>query len=345
MASLNVRDSVWGTIIARFGADDNPNAKPPTIRVQTIRAEARTKDGTGVDWIAFWLDDHTYGWVHGGFITLTGACDTLPTMPTALLIGPHLLYSARSDVLAPLLAASGIVKEVSGTGALLATARALNPHVVTVYRTTVLGECAPDYYDGRQWIDLLAAGWPAGADWYEPNNECGEHSRAYSSTFQLEMMERANERGICLLLYAFGVGNPTIEFFQQTREVWDYALAHECQPGRHHSLSWHTYGLGEPRENPWLFDGYKLRCAALPGYCEAVGIYFTEWEWYTTEDAPISCPQVLDNIRWARAAYKGSPVRAILLWSFGDLKPWRDLTGCATELTTVTTLPAKAGSS
>lgn len=247
--------------------------------------------------------------------------------PTSLLIGPHLLYTARVDMLASYLKVSGVVKEVSGDGKLLAVARALNPHVVTIYRHT--NDCPPDWMDGGQWFDLVAGGWPAGADWYEAQNECGETSRGYSNTFQIELMRRANERGICLLLYSFSVGTPSLEFFAQTKPVWDWALSHPCQPGRHHSLAMHAYGLGYTIDNEWLMQGWRKRCEVLPGYCERVGIWMTEWEHYEQESDPVDCARVASNVAWARAAYKNTPVRGVLLWSFGALAPWRDLTPCA----------------
>jgi hypothetical protein len=250
--------------------------------------------------------------------------------PQALLVGPHLLFNANGGALAPLLAASSVVKEVSGDGKLLAHARALNPKVVTIYRHT--NDCPPDWMDGRQWFNTVAPGWPAGATWYEPQNECGETSRGYSNAFQIELMQAANEAGKCLLLYAFSVGTPSVEFFAQTGPVWDWALKHPCQPGRHHALAWHNYTLGLDWLDRWVFQGWRLRCDALPGYCERVGVWFTEWGAYDAEDQPIDCAREVRNVELAQLEYKNTAIRGVLLWNFGALAPWRDLTPCAGAL-------------
>lgn len=314
-----------------FDTANDPARVPPAVTVQRFRLEAYSVDANGTGWYAFWLSESVYGWTAAGAWTLSGDCTGLPGDVPALLVGPHLLFNANADRLATLLASSGVVKEVSGDGKLLMWARLLNPDTVTIYRYVdgVVGSCSPDWMDGRQWFDTLYARWPKGADWYELENECGDESRAYSNTHVIETMQAANEAGVCLLLYSFGVGTPSLEMFAATKPVWDWALAHECQPGRHHALAMHAYGLNFPRENIWLFSGWKMRCDALPGYCQRVGIWFTEWEWYANESDPVSCAQVVDNIRWARTEYKNSPVRAVLLWSFGDLQPWRNLTPCA----------------
>jgi hypothetical protein len=128
------------------------------------------------------------------------------------------------------------------------------------------------------------------------------------------------------------VGNPGEDFMRSITPALDYALAHECQPGRHHAIGMHAYGLTYPRENTWLFSGWRRWCGAIPGYCERLGVWMTEWEWYGEESDPVDCDLVRQNIRWARAEYKGTAIRAVLLWNFGDLKPWRDLTSCAPVL-------------
>lgn len=252
----------------------------------------------------------------------------------ALLSGPHLLLNANVGALAGYLARAGVVKEVSGNGAILAAARAVNPDVITVYRTTAFGECPPDDYTGAQWIDLLIQVWPVGADWYEPMNECAEFAPGYSNTFNLDMVKRANQRGYCLLLYSFGVGWPSESFFAATRPVWDYVLMHPCQVGRHHALGLHAYGLGYERESTWLFSRWRRLCAGdMMQTCQRIGLWFTEWEHYDKESDPVDCARVVENIRWARANYKGTPIRGIMLWSFGGWGGvWRDLTSCAAVL-------------
>lgn len=330
VAGLNVRAAMWGQVIARFGYEDNAGTAPPTIGIQTLRAEARATDDQGDQWVAFWLDADTFGWVHGDYVTLAGACDELPVTPSEVLIGPHMLFNASAGTLWPLLDVAGVAKEVSGDGKLLTMARAANPDVVTVYRYVddVLGNCSPDWMDGRQWFDALYARWPRGFDWYEIENECGETSRAYSNTHVIETMERANEVGVCLILYSFSVGTPRVEFMKSITPALDYALAHECQPGRHHSIGMHAYGLGYPREDEWRFSLWKKLCGAVPGYCERLGVWFTEWEWYGEESDPVDCAQVMDNVRWALTEYKDTPIQGLMQWSYGPLPPWRDLSGC-----------------
>jgi hypothetical protein len=261
--------------------------------------------------------------------------DLEPPAPiTFFRVGPHMLFNASTDRLAGLLAVAGVVKEVSGDGHLLRFAESVNPDVVTVYRFVdhVVGNCQPDWMDGRQWVDALVPHWPPGYDFYEVQNECIYWSRAYSTAAVIETMERANELGICLLLYSFGVGHPPVEWFPTITPVLDYALAHECQPGRHHELAMHAYGLGYPRDDMWRFSLWRQLCATVGDYCERVGVWMTEWGWYDQESDPVDCALEVENVQWALREYKDTPIRGVMLWSFGALQPWRDVTPCAGQV-------------
>jgi hypothetical protein len=273
------------------------------------------------------------------WIQLNADCSGLPqpNQEEKALAGLHLQLNANSWRLAPLFYQVGVVKEVSGSGSLLTFARLHNPRVTTIYRWANDGGCVPPWMDVARWMDLQAAHWPPGMDYYEVINECGEIDRSVSARATIDMMEWAGARGICLLLYSWGVGNPTIEFWaREVPPALDYALAHPCQSGRYHGIALHAYTLGQPLDNLWLNSLYRQLFAAIDLKYRQLPVYITEWGGsYAQESDPVNCARLAEDVAWARRTYRDGLITGFTIWSFGESQVWRDVTNCEGELRAV----------
>lgn len=264
-------------------------------------------------------------------------CQDVPGWPPGLdpprvivRVGIHALPSANGGALAPLLPYLGTVKGVDNAG-ILRQAKAANPRIVTVFRSWNAGDCPPLGMPPGGWIDHLAQTWQhVDADYFEPMNECPYN---HDADYTIRMMQRANTLGYCMLLWAFPVGTPEIDYWRSLTPAMDYALEHECQPGRHHGIALHAYRMAHPLSDVWLFSRYLTLYAAIPAKYRALDLYFTELgPDYENENAPVDCGALVSAVRWAQNTYRDGLVDGFHLWSAGPGTQWRDITPCVPAL-------------
>lgn len=251
--------------------------------------------------------------------------------------GLHLMYTADPSALMGLLARAGFVKGAGGADMALKIAK-LNG-AVTMYRPLHVGDCPPWGIPAASWLAQLEPAYAERrdyVDYMEYMNECGyEAVWSQRVDFTIDAMKWAEQRGYCLALWSFGVGNPADAVWQSLTPALDYALTHPCGTWpngapKYHAVAMHAYSLGLPLDDVWVFSGWRHRYAIIDAKYRALPLFLTEWGGtYTDDGDPIDCAQVARDIAWGNREYKNTPVWGYALWSFGPLRPWRDATGCA----------------
>lgn len=345
--NLPIRDGVRGRFIGSF--------TPRTVRI--LRLEARQRDASGNYWYAFWYNfgigaqNPRYGWSNGTQITLTSnlaVCNRLPRSPR-IPAGLHLLYSALPNEVLAVGDAFGVQKGTDGSEALMIALKRQYPSTITVWRNLNLvdlgrWDCPPDWGQGnpvtsaRRWWQAQYATWrargliQAGAiDYYEYRNECG-FIGTWDAAFDREMVRLATAARVCLALFSDSYGTPEPYQFVTRRPVFDLVLSTECQPGKRHVVSLHTYG--RVQSGQWLFGRWLMFRAALGSQYNALQYLFTEFG-VTNAQGNIdgrgtpNCVTATQEIVEAVIEYKKHPeVLGFALFSVGSGTEWIDLTPC-----------------
>jgi hypothetical protein len=350
VAGLPIRDGVRGNIIGRF----------TTQTVRNLRLEARQRDKSGNFWYAFWYNfgqgaaNPRYGWVLASRLTLINRpiCVALPRTPR-LLAGLHLLFSARPEEVLSVGGAFGVQKGTDGAEALMIELKRQFPSTITVWRNLSLvdlgrWDCPPDWGQGnpvasaRRWWQAQYTTWrargllQAGAiDYYEYRNECG-FIGSWDIAFDREMVRLATQASVCLALFSDSYGTPEPYQFATRRPVFDAVLSAQCQPGKYHVVSLHTYG--KVQTGQWLFGRWLMFRAALGSNYNALRYLFTEFgvtnaqgnnDGRGTPNCNVATQETLE----ALIEYKKHPeVLGFALFSVGSGTEWIDLTPCLPQM-------------
>ena len=273
--------------------------------------------------------------------------------PERTLMGLHVINpSSDGEVLwlVQRLASSGhplgTLKGLNGTEGLLAKTKLISPETTTVFRSLVTGEGVSDCPGGaressdpvgiaQRWYEGLQKYWgDINADYYEYVNECPAEV-SWLVDFSIEMMRQANEDGRCLLLFSFGVGSPEISDLDTLLPAYQYALDHECQPGRHHGIALHAYSMESDlplsEADKWLAQRHTLLyeelLKMLPD-ADQLPLYLTEagigWG-----DVMPSCEVLANDVVQYTYQLEETPyVKGFHLWSVGNSVMWYDVTPC-----------------
>jgi hypothetical protein len=273
------------------------------------------------------------------------------------LVGLHVLnWTANEEVmkLVERMAQAGVplgtVKGLNGTEPLLQQIEEVSPYTVTIYRSlyTNTGEydCPPNAGGdsdpvavAQEWYASLQEAWSAvNVDYYELTNEC-QVPLDWMAQFSIESMRLANEEGRCLILFSFSGGQPSIESYQLLKPAYEYALANECQPGRHHALAFHAYSLDDtiPLSETDVWVGFRHRIMTqemqkvLP-QADQLPVYITEAAvgrgMYSVRSV-MSCPDIAeDYVRYAYQLENDPYVKGFHAFSIGGESAWLDLSPC-----------------
>jgi len=260
--------------------------------------------------------------------------------------GLHLIYSANRDVVARYLSKIGTIKATDGTEWALQLAKETDPSITTVYRAlyTPIGkyDCPPNWGVGDPnaaadaWYDLLLPLWSSRntreyTDYYEYRNEC-RFVGAWEVVFDSRMVQRANQSGICLLLFSDAPGTPEIAEFIQRRPVLDLVLSQECQPGRYHAVALHVY-FGHD-SGAWLFGRWQLFKQSLGAKYSPINYWFTEYGLPNTRGeyegrGEPDCAAIFTEMDAIDMIYRSEPeVRGYHGYSVGHGTEWMDITPC-----------------
>lgn len=278
------------------------------------------------------------------------------------LLGLHVLnWTANVEVLTLVrrLANAGVplgtVKGLNGTEDLLQQIEEISPDTVTVYRSLYNDEgeysCPPGYEalpdpvaTAQEWYASLQDAWSrVNADYYELTNECQPSSMEWFAQFSIESMRLANEQGRCLILFSFSGGQPQVEVYQQLKPAYEYALATECQPGRHHAIAFHAYSLEDtlPLSETDVWVGFRHRIMTqemqkvLP-QADQLPVYITEAAagrgMYSVRSV-MSCSDIARDMVRYTYQLEGDPyVKGFHIFSVGGESAWLDLAPCLPEI-------------
>jgi hypothetical protein len=314
-----------GPLRVRSGPSLNASILGSVAKGQVLALEAAEQDAQGNGWYRIWWLPDVDGYVWANLITPgEGAdCSQIP----GPRLGLHLTMIVNEGAIAPLFLRLGTLKATSLNGQLLADAKAANPRIVTIYRSTHVPDCPPDGMDAARWLDQVSRDWTPGADYYEFVNEC-DFSTARWIDLSIDAMRWAERQGVCLLLFSFAVGHPEIAQWQQLTPVLDYALGHPCQSGRLFGIALHAYTAGSTLDDPWLFSRFRLLYAAIPTQYRALPLYLTEVGDDPQTVGPVDCGRWLVFAREVERSLAGSIVDGYALWSVGAGTGWVDASPC-----------------
>jgi len=290
---------------------------------------------------------------------LRGNCASVPRrIAVGNTAGLHTLgFSVNTYAVLSVATDFGFLKLTDDAYALATEARKLNPDILIVHRNIFLmdvgrRDCPTGYGMGNEatarsnaqaWFSLqyrtLQARNLLGQgviDWHELQNECGYPGATYENAYWLEMLRLAKEKGLCLAVYSDSYGTPEIDQFVSRRPVFDRILSDECQPGRHHIVSLHTYGNVASGE--WIFGRWLKFRAALGSQYDELQYVFTEFG--VTNAAGNNdgrgspdCGMAAHETLAAVAEYKKHPeVLGFALFSVGPGSEWVDLTSCLLQI-------------
>lgn len=240
----------------------------------------------------------------------------------------------------------GIAKGLTGSEGILTRIEEISPETVTVFRSILHGygmlDCPNFRHDpveeAQWWLDGLERHWAeVDADYYELFNECGADSMDWIAQFSVEAMRLANEQGRCLLLLSFPAGSPEPKDMNDLLPVYEYALAHPCQPGRMHGIALHAYSAyAEGRiSDKDVFIAFRHRVLydylreKRPAVLE-VPVFYTElgqgfgFEIDSCEDI------TLDMLQYTNHLEQDPYVKGFAVWNVGGGEgiPWVDITDC-----------------
>jgi hypothetical protein len=276
----------------------------------------------------------------------------LPVFPgPRTLLGLHLIVGARPEPVIELAQRMvdagwplGTIKGTSGTETILAEVKRISPQTITVYRSLEtprgLVDCpdssADPVAEARAWMSGLWGEWQhIGADYYEIMNECLPPTQ-WLVPFSIEAMRLASERGYCLLVFSFAVGNPEPEQYAQLLPVYDYALRNPCRPGWAHGIALHAYGAMPAMllSDSGLYLGLRHRlyyadllqqrpeAARLPVFITEAGP--------GDDTTSLDCATLAyDMIRYTQQIESDPYVAGFHLWNVGPADSrWVDVSGC-----------------
>ncbi|MBN2304027.1 MAG: hypothetical protein JXQ72_06110 [Anaerolineae bacterium] len=289
----------------------------------------------------------------------------VPTVPDApnfdapgTLMGVHLIMHSPQypllDVVRRLRDAGlpmGTVKGTTGTEDLINQIAQISPDTVIVFRSLLvdgygmydcpLKENNP-IEEARRWMDGVERHWQAvPADFYELMNEC-PLPVDWMNTFTVEAMRIANTRQRCMLVLNFGAGAPEIDDYTRYLPVYQYALQHECQPGRRHGIALHAYAADKQtlvsESGPYLGLRHRLyyeRLAAVLPDAAQLPVYLTEVA-PGDGSAPFTCEQITrDVIQYTEQLENDPYIKGFHLWTLGAGIPgqWLDVSPCLPMIT------------
>lgn len=368
---LNIRDAptTAGGIVGKWGQGEDltlsqfNTADPGYVwgRVRDGWAAIYTRDtgGDPLDW-------YTTG------TTSSSLCSDVPGWPTGVQpplpfadwiapdkYGAHLLTGAATTGLGQY----GIIKGISGNAYVVKAVHAANPDVLIIWRnwTRYLygsGDGPPDWGTGdpvqvaNEWwiaeyytwlqLGLIQPDRAAYAydvvDLFEYRNELG-YVGDWEIAFDLRILALASEHRICLAMFSDGYGNPTLSQFDARAPVLDVMVATECQPGRRHVISAHSYSRYD--SGPWLFDRWQSQ---RQYWRERHGDTYDVLQWVFTEfgvkdtDAPpydydgrgtVHCAVALAELPAINARFAAHPdVIGYTIFGIGELAPWTNWGRC-----------------
>jgi hypothetical protein len=178
---------------------------------------------------------------------------------TALVkLGPHLNVGASTGALIRRGQVWGLCKATQGAEQ---ACYQLKAAYGTPMICRLLADAPTNWHDPAGWYSFLAARWPPGCDWYEAINEVLAPDWTTFADFHIGLMQAAEREGQhrCLLLFSFATGTLPIDAdaLAQLERVFDYLIAHPCDPasGRRHGIALHQPGYVEtcpPAGCGWL---------------------------------------------------------------------------------------------
>lgn len=298
-------------------------------------------------------------WWADGITGTTDVCPDVSGWPAGLSppapivaaprVGPHALYSINRDKARAHYPDWGTFKATNGAEDVLREYKAARPDGITVYRSYLnvyYGEtdCPPGTNAAAidTWMGGLIPHWAKtnGADYFEFQNECDHFSPDQQIEANINAMKWANTRGYCLLLFSFGPGNPTGNFWEAAAPpVLDYALNHPCGEWpdgsiKYHQVALHYYSIDAPLMDYYLFERYRWQYLALDRRLWRIGVFFTEWGVDTGHlyDHPdgLDCDKLKEALARAIPFYESDGigvVRGLHIWSFGP-GPWPNAGRC-----------------
>jgi len=319
-----------------------------------------TADSAGVRWAQTpqgWLPLLQNGAAVAELADLWDCQVLLGERPVKTLLGLHVLNGTRYDEVLQLVQRlkdagipMGTIKGLNGTEALLNEVKRISPETVTVYRSLLtadgLADCPKDIrelpdpvYTAQRWLAGLESHWSqVNADYYEYMNECPAPPD-WIAQFSIEAMRIANAQGRCLLLFSFPGGNPDMQYFNQLLPAYQYAVDHECQPGRKNGIAIHAYSLQDDKlvseSDVWVALRHRIfeeRLATLLPAAVDLPVYITELGIGGGTILPPCDMIVRDAMQFTYELEEDPYVKGFHLWSVGTGAQWYDITPCLPQL-------------
>lgn len=179
------------------------------------------------------------------------------------------------------------------------TARVINPDIVIVVRSGVVGgtlrDCPDDYYmeHPAEWVQNINYLPPASEGVIlEINNECWPNGADWDAVnaFVLGATKAANAMGYPVLAWSFFPAHPELEAWAHFCPWFEYSLTARVN-GQPNGVAFHLSGWypGDPTKemlwvnNPWVANYHHLADAALREACgfglRGLPVYSTELAW------------------------------------------------------------------
>ena len=286
-----------------------------------------------------------------------------PPEPIARDIGGYHVLMGASQTFLYHLDGVGWVKALTNSEHLALQAKQINPDIVIIDRSLLIGGYMRDAPVRDEWdhpeiyYPLVRQGWTAGFDYYEFKNEIDHSDPAKEADFNIAMLELMGNDGYCGLAMSSGPGHPPMEYWDELIRLLRWIDANPCGHWpdgtvKYHGLALHQTGvmpawvLRNPLSyiyNTWITGrhviiseyleakyGYSLRKDSPGEHFRGV-IVITEmgFQDYVIPNTVFTCEEVRGGWEATINSYKATNIiDGFNLWNIGSGNHWVDLTGC-----------------
>ncbi len=285
----------------------------------------------------------------------------------AVLIGPHITWPINEQVVAATAPLVQLAKCLPLAEGHCRTIKALNPAVITLFRSYVVQWPTADefYHDSRGYYLKVRAEWlrwyPE-ADYFEYINEWDPPNDDYDrlAQFSIEVATYAAADGYCTLAGSFAPGHPSIAGWVKMVPYLRWANDHPCGTWpdgetKYHGLAWHAAGYMPEGINtsawPWIGNIWVAGNAVLgneamrqvfgfglvdfrgPKWVTEMG--FTDGYEGSDQTSGFDCAQKAAGIRETKRRYaEDYPgiFDGFASWNWGKVNNWTDDSGCGPGL-------------
>jgi hypothetical protein len=296
------------------------------------------------------------------YVTFEYVNNPLPTKVAKCIGGLHVLMGASQYFLNFL---DGVcwVKGLTGSEHLALQAKAIDPSIIIIDRSLLIGGHLRDGPTKVEWDDpagyykLVKPGWTPGFDYYEFKNEDDASDPAKETDFNIAMLDLMGKDGYCGLAMSSGPGNPPLEYWYELIRLLRWIDANPCGTWpdgtlKYHGLAWHVTGKMPPwvKRDPlsyiynlWITErhvfinelletafNYSLRDDYEGERFKGV-IVVTEmgWQDYVIPNTEFSCEEVRAGWQATIEAYEATQIiDGFTMWNLGGTGQWVDLSGC-----------------